>query len=119
MHGCLRSHWRIYAAALLHYQQRWRFRHPDAIDFMDTVRAVSGQDMKWFFDQTVYGTGMLNYAVSFTTGEAAREKGYFDHQTANPICTPGSKRQQRHIAADVLFRRLGRDAVPGQRAGEI
>lgn len=96
------------------YQQRWRFRHPDAIDFMDTVRAVSGQDMKWFFDQTVYGTGMLNYAVSFTTGEAAREKGYFDHDGKLQLLTPGSieRANERPIESEVLVRRLGEMQFP-------
>ena len=38
------------------YHQRYRYKHPDAQDFMNTVNEVSGRDMKWFFDQTVYGT---------------------------------------------------------------
>ena len=88
------------------FQQRWRFRHPDAIDFMDTVREVSGQDMKWFFDQTVYGTGTLNYSVSFTTGEAPAEKGFFDDARGNPQLAPTETRPPRPIESEVLVRRL-------------
>ena len=56
--------------AIRTYHQRYRFKHPDAIDFMNTVNEVSGRDLKWFFDQTVYGTGMLNYSVSFKNERA-------------------------------------------------
>ena len=90
------------------YQQRWRFKHPDAIDFMDTVREVSGQDMKWFFDQTIYGTGVLNYSVSFTTGEAPRKSGYFDYDGKPRLATRGSieRTNERPIESEVLVRRL-------------
>jgi aminopeptidase N len=93
------------------YQQRWRFKHPDAIDFMDTVREVSGQDMKWFFDQTVYGTGMLNYSVSFTTGEALAARGFFDDASGKPQLAPKENRP-RPIESEVLVRRLGEMQFP-------
>ena len=94
------------------YQQRWRFRHPDAIDFMDTVREVSGQDMKWFFDQTVYGTGMLNYSVSFTSGEAPLQRGLFDDAGGKPQLAAQQNRTQRPIESEVLVRRLGEMQFP-------
>ena len=94
------------------FQQRWRFRHPDAIDFMDTVREVSGQDMKWFFDQTVYGTGMLNYSVSFTTGEAPVERGFFDNAGGKPQLAPRESSPPRPIESEVLVRRLDEMQFP-------
>jgi len=94
------------------YQQRWRFKHPDAIDFMDTVREVSGQDMKWFFDQTVYGTGMLNYSVSFTSGEAPLHRGLFDDVGGKPQLAAQQNRPQRPIESEVLVRRLGEMQFP-------
>lgn len=45
------------------YYQRYQFKHPHTEDFIAVAREVSGQDLKWFFDQTVYGRGVLDYAV--------------------------------------------------------
>ncbi len=92
------------------YHQRWRFKHPDALDFLQVVNEVSGRDMKWFFDQTLYGTGMLNYSVSFTTGERPAKKGLFD--------ADGEPRYQeergkgREIESEVVVRRLGEMQFP-------
>jgi len=45
------------------YVQRYRFQHPRTEDFIAVAQEVSGQDLKWFFDQTVYGRGVLDDAV--------------------------------------------------------
>jgi hypothetical protein len=96
------------------YQQRWRFKHPDAIDFTGTVREVSGQDMKWFFDQTVYGTGMLNYSVSFTSGETPFQRGWFDDASGKPqpALPPEESPPHRPIESEVRVRRLGEMQFP-------
>jgi aminopeptidase N len=43
---------------------RYRFAHPTAEDFRAVVEEVSGQDLAWFFDGLVYGSGVLNYTVT-------------------------------------------------------
>jgi aminopeptidase N len=45
------------------YYERYRFKHPRTEDFIAVAQEVSGRDLKWFFDQTVYGPGVLDYAV--------------------------------------------------------
>ena len=50
--------------ALHAYFMKYRFTHPTQEDFMRTVNEVSGRDLKWFWDQAVYGTQMLDYEVS-------------------------------------------------------
>jgi len=45
------------------YYQRFQFKHPRTQDFIAVAQEVSGRDLKWFFDQTVYGKGVLDYAV--------------------------------------------------------
>ncbi len=45
------------------YFERYRFQHPTGEDFVRTVEEVSGRDLKWFFDQAVYGTQVLDYEV--------------------------------------------------------
>jgi len=45
------------------YAQRYRFKHPRTQDFTAVAQEVSGQNLGWFFDQAVYGRGVLDYAV--------------------------------------------------------
>jgi hypothetical protein len=54
------------------YYRRWAFRHPSGKDFVSVVNEVVtrihgdkfGPDMNWFFDQTLFGTGICDYKVS-------------------------------------------------------
>ena len=54
------------------YYRRWAFKHPSGKDFINVVNDVVkktygekfGPDMNWFFDQTLYGTGICDYKVS-------------------------------------------------------
>jgi hypothetical protein len=52
------------------FMQR-RFTHPTGTDFLRTVEEVSGQDLKWFFDQAVTGTRILDYEVLSVDSERA------------------------------------------------
>jgi hypothetical protein len=45
------------------YFMRYRFSHPTGEDFLKTLEEVSGQDLRWYFDQAVYGTNVLDYEV--------------------------------------------------------
>ena len=45
------------------YFLRYRFTHPTKEDFLKTVEEVSGQNLRWFFDQAVYGTNILDYEI--------------------------------------------------------
>jgi hypothetical protein len=49
--------------AIRTYFQRYRFSHPSKEDFLKTVEEVSGQNLRWFYDQAVYGTQVLDYEV--------------------------------------------------------
>jgi hypothetical protein len=54
------------------YYRKWAFKHPSGKDFTNVVDEVVtkrhgykfGTDMNWFFDQTLYGTGICDYKVS-------------------------------------------------------
>jgi hypothetical protein len=58
--------------AFREYYKRWAFKHPAPKDFIDVVSEVVkknygdkfGPDMNWFFDQTLYGTGICDYKVA-------------------------------------------------------
>jgi len=53
------------------YFHRWKFKHPCRYDFIDVVNEVViekhgdefGENMDWFFDFVLYGTGACDYAV--------------------------------------------------------
>ena len=45
------------------YVARWRFKHPTSRDFINTASDVVGEDLSWFFDQALYGNGVLDYSV--------------------------------------------------------
>jgi hypothetical protein len=53
------------------YYRKWAFKHPSGKDFVNVVNEVVrrdhgekfGRDMNWFFDQTLYGTGICDYKV--------------------------------------------------------
>lgn len=49
--------------ALHTYFLRYRFTHPTGEDFLKTIEEVSGRDLRWYFDQAVYGTNILDYEI--------------------------------------------------------
>ncbi len=49
--------------ALHVYFMKYRFTHPTAEDFLKTVEEVSGQNLRLYFDQAVYGTQVMDYEI--------------------------------------------------------
>ncbi|MFY9730362.1 MAG: M1 family aminopeptidase, partial [Candidatus Acidiferrales bacterium] len=49
--------------ALHIYFMRYRFTHPTGEDFIKTIEEVSGKDLRWYFDQAVSGTQILDYKI--------------------------------------------------------
>ena len=45
------------------YFMKYRFTHPTKEDFLKTVEEVSGKNLRWYFDQAVYGSQVLDYEV--------------------------------------------------------
>jgi hypothetical protein len=53
------------------YFERYRFKHPTADDFMNTVNDVAGQNLDWFWNQAVRGTQVLDYRILSATSVRA------------------------------------------------
>ncbi len=51
------------AKAMSTYFMKYRFTHPTKDDFLHTIEEVSGKDLKWYFQQAVYGSQVLDYGV--------------------------------------------------------
>jgi hypothetical protein len=45
------------------YFMKYRFTHPTKADFLNTIQEVSGKDLKWYFDQAIYASPVLDYKV--------------------------------------------------------
>jgi hypothetical protein len=46
------------------YFMKYRFTHPVKEDFLKTIEEVSGKDLRWYFNQAIYGSQVLDYKVS-------------------------------------------------------
>ena len=49
--------------AMRTYFMKYRFTHPTKEDFLKTIEEVSGKDLRWYFNQAVYGSQVLDYEV--------------------------------------------------------
>jgi len=58
------------------YYERWRFRHPTTRDFRAVVEEVAEQNLEWFFSQYVYGTAVVDYAVTGVVSEEIQDGLY-------------------------------------------
>jgi hypothetical protein len=45
------------------YFMKYRFTHPVKEDFLKTVEEVSGRDLRWYFNQAIYGSQVQDYEV--------------------------------------------------------
>jgi hypothetical protein len=50
--------------AMRTYFMKYRFTHPVKEDFLKTIEEVSGKDLRWYFNQAVYGSQVMDYKVS-------------------------------------------------------
>ena len=51
------------AKAMHVYFMKYRFTHPSKEDFLKTIEEVSGRDLRWYFNQAVYGSPVMDYKV--------------------------------------------------------
>lgn len=107
----------VVARAMRLYHERFRFRHPSSDDFIATVSEIAGRDMRWYFDQTVRGSGVLDYAIA--RAERVKPKGaagVFGPAASRKTVTPGGADSDRPPAAekeiDVKVRRAGEVQAP-------
>ena len=64
-------------AAMRAYVERFRFKHPTTRDFINTFNDVTGENLDWFFDQALFSTAVLDYAVDGVfTRKWARDEGF-------------------------------------------
>jgi len=89
--------------ALHTYFMRYRFTHPTKEDFLKTVEEVSGQNLRWYFDQAVYGTQVMDYEIL----RAASDR--VEWYQKNP---PQQKKSETLYRTTVLVHRKGEFIFP-------
>jgi hypothetical protein len=100
------------------YARRYRFAHPTTADFIATVNEVTGQDYGWFFQETFYSSGVVDYSVSVKNDVSRTLEGYGDEAgapTLHPVLDPKDKKKREKdgpFDPEVLVRRLGEARLP-------
>lgn len=115
-----------FARIMRTYFERWRFKHPNSNDFRAVVNEVAGRDMNWFFDQLVYSSDTLDYAVDNVTSERQRlSLGIFEDPAGKrrEVTEEERKKQEKESGnskkqdqalyeSEVTVRRMGGVVVP-------
>lgn len=92
--------------ALAAYHRKWRFRHPTGADWRAAVEESTGEDLEWFFTQTLDGTGVLDYAVTRLRVEPIPPLEGWRVRTDRELGT------EKHFRSEVIVERLGSVQMP-------
>lgn len=99
--------------ALAEYFDKWRFRHPNGREFLGILSRAVGKDLTAYFDQVVYGTGVVDYAV--TTVDSTEFRGLtgrvFEGTRPGELRNPEPEEPLRH-QNEIVVERLGEVALP-------
>jgi hypothetical protein len=95
------------------YYDAWRFRHPRAADFVAAFDAGAGEDLGWFWQPAIYGTGVVDYEVlSVEARRRPRPAGLFEvdggaRKEVEPKGEAGAP-----FSSEVVVHRVGDFALP-------
>ncbi|MBZ4187770.1 M1 family metallopeptidase [Niabella beijingensis] len=59
---------------LLNYYNQWKFKHPDANDFIRVAQKTSGTKLDWYRDYWIYSTKTIDYAIDSLWEEGGKTK---------------------------------------------
>lgn len=98
------------------YARRFRFAHPTSEDFVQVVNEVTGQDYRWFFDETWHSSNLCDYAIEVKNEATRRLEGYTDGPGGSRVLVsppPEPKRDDEGPwDSEVTVRRLGEVRMP-------
>jgi hypothetical protein len=96
------------AKAMHTYFMKYRFTHPTKEDFLKTIEEVSGKDLRWYFNQAIYGTQVMDYKVLRIESYPVN---WYDESTKGPAMKSVGKKDDK----DTVYRSF----VWLQRKGEF
>ena len=96
------------------YARQFRFAHPTSEDFIATVNDVTGQDYRWYFDQTWFSADLCDYAVE-VRNEPARVREGFEEKGGDLVMAPRKPKgaeKDKSFDGEVTVKRLGEVRMP-------
>jgi len=98
------------------YARRYRFAHPTTEDLIAVVHEVTGEDYRWYFDETFFSSNLCDYAVEARNRPARPLVGYADAEPReDPPFVPlpeDIEEPKGPWDAEVTVRRLGEVRLP-------
>jgi Peptidase family M1 domain len=97
------------------YARRYRFAHPTTADFIAVVNEVTGKDHRWFFDETFFSSGLVDYAVGVDVSPVRALEGWAESEAGPLRLTPRPAvkgEPKGPWESKVTVRRLGEARLP-------
>jgi hypothetical protein len=95
------------------YARKFRFAHPTTEDLIATVDEVTGQDYRWFFDETFFSSDLCDYAIEVANREPRVLAGFTEAPGGLAFVQPGPRpKSQDRFDAEVTVKRLGEVRLP-------
>ena len=94
---------------LLDYYRLWRFKHPNAADFMRVAEKASNMKLDWYKEYWINGTRTIDYAIDSLWQEGAvtkirlREVGLMPMPIDLQITFKDSTKEQHYIPMYLMF----------------
>ncbi len=88
--------------AMRAYVERWRFKHPKTDDFIEVANDVTGQDLRWYFDQAIFSNAVLDYSVASIESEEVKEVGYDLDKSVEEAWNPSEEDENEGEDAGVV-----------------
>jgi Peptidase family M1 domain len=103
----------VMARVMRAYCDRFRFRHPTTRDFIETVNQVTGRNWDWFFDQTFFSSGTVDYAVERASCiPSPPELGLIEESGRNVEQTRATAPPAKGWRTEVVVERRGEVSLP-------
>jgi hypothetical protein len=67
------------------YATRWRYAHPYPDDFIDAFVEGSGVDVRWYLEETLRGTGTVDWSVEVEQRRVPAVRGWFQPEPGAPF----------------------------------
>jgi len=102
------------------YYREWAFKHPSGKDFVDVFNKVVpaiygnkfGENLNWFFKQTLYGTGICDYKVAGITNRKIRDFEGVSFENDSTLFTKANYRDDSLYVSTVELQRDGEIILP-------
>ena len=88
------------------WARRNRFAHPRTEDFVRTVEEVTGEDWRWFFDETFFSSDLCDYAIGVETEPVRTPEGWFEAEDGSLVLSTSSADGASGAAGDVFESRV-------------